>query len=93
MTREEELLIELASLQSNPLDEQITPELTAEVFASLASIEGLLEYFKATMGQDMKRYFAASTDAERSQIKGHYSLAAYMRGKMVEAKSNLLLTK
>jgi hypothetical protein len=82
MDREEQLLIELAGLQENPLNIDIPEKFAQEVFEQLKGSDDFMEYLRLTMGTDMKRYFSVSTERERDQIKGHFALASFLRGKI-----------
>jgi hypothetical protein len=41
-----------------------------ELFESLAHVEGLRDYLRATIADDVKRYYAASTPLEQALIRG-----------------------
>lgn len=83
---EEKLLLELAKLTDVHFDSYIDKKWEAKLLDDLSAVEGVIEYFKLTAEMDMHRYFNASTEKERDMIKGHYSLANYMVGKIMAAK-------
>lgn len=70
---------------TNPLDSELRPEWVEKVFAETKGSDALVEFLYETMGQDMIRYFNASTDAERNQIKGAFSRTKYLRSKLLGA--------
>lgn len=80
----EEKLFELASELGDPFEDSIDPEFEKSVMKDLRNVDGFHEYLRLTMSQDLKRYFAASNDTMRDQIKGHFSLAAYILGQMTK---------
>lgn len=86
--KEDELLKQLVELHDNPLEDELTQEYTKLVFKSIEDTELVLEWLRITMGQDMKRYFSASTDDERAQTKGAFARTAYIKGKIKEAHSS-----
>lgn len=82
----DEILVELSYALDNPIRETIDKKLENEVFNDLKNVSGLQEYLLQTLGSDMKRYFSASTDIERSQVRGAFSRTAYLSGKITAAE-------
>ncbi len=58
---------------------EITKDGAKEIYAQMGSIDGLLDHLRDTMVNDIKRYFAAQTDTERSIIRGAFSRTSYFR--------------
>lgn len=79
---EEELLIELSTFL-DPTEMRMGRTAVADVFERLSNTEGVAEYLRNMMEMDMKRYFAASSDEQRAQIKGAYSRTAYLRSMII----------
>jgi hypothetical protein len=50
-----------------------------ELYSDMAKIDGLHEFFRETMINDIKRYFAAQTDRERDIIRGAFSRTNYLK--------------
>jgi len=65
---------------------EIDKKLAEEVFATLSKLDGVEEYLRQTMVEDIKRYFSAPDDISRERIKGHYALASYMRRELIAAR-------
>jgi len=84
----DEILAELIDALDNPVRETIDKKLEEAVFDDLRKIDSFQEYLQVTLGLDMKRYFSASTDAEREQIKGAFGRTAYLSGKIAGVKKN-----
>lgn len=82
----DEILVELLEAMGNPLTESLDRKFEIAVFDGLKGTEGLGEYFRLTMGEDIKRYFSAGTDKERDQIKGAFLRTASFRTKLVQAE-------
>ncbi len=81
----DQILIELVDVMENPFGSSIDKKFENEVFKTLQGSEGFTEYLRETLGQDMKRYFAASTESARDQIKGHFSFAVYLLGSIAKS--------
>lgn len=81
----------------NALAECIDPNLAlydeekARIFTELSKIEGIQEFWRAVMAQDMRLYFQAGSDKERDAIRGAYSRVAWVRAgiKNVKVKKDL----
>ena len=82
----DEILVELAEAMDISIknDINIDQKVELKIFTAVRSIEGYTEYLRTTLERDMKRYFSASTDRERDQIKGAFSRTAYLYGKLVK---------
>lgn len=61
-------------------DERISREEEFVIFEQMNKIEGLDDYLRNTMSKDVKRYFQASSEKEREQVRGAYARALYFRG-------------
>lgn len=81
----DQILIELVDVMDNPLGSKLDKKFESEVFNTIRGSEGFTEYLRETLGQDMKRYFAASSESARDQIKGHFSFAVYLLGSIAKA--------
>lgn len=80
----DEILIELVGKLENPQESEIEKKFETEVFGSLQGNDYVTQYLRETLNCDIKRYFSASTDIERSQIKGAFSRTAYLLGKIMK---------
>ena len=80
--------VELAGMLADKLGNfditEIAPEGVKEIYQGLAGVDGLLDYLKDTMIQDIKRYFAATTDHDRDLIRGAFSRTSYMRARILD---------
>ena len=76
------ILEQLVDILDNPRESEIGNKLEVETFGSLKGNDYLTEYLRKTLGCDVKRYFSASSDNERSQIRGAFSRTAYLLGKI-----------
>lgn len=82
---EVELASKLAELMGDVESIEITKEGVKEVFQQMGRIDGLLDFLRDVMMNDIKRYFNAATDREREIIRGGYSRTAYIRGLVIDA--------
>lgn len=57
-------------------DEQ--KEFEKQFFSDLEGIDQVDRFLRDTMARDVLRYYNAQTEANRNQIKGHFSFANYM---------------
>ena len=80
----DEILVELVGKLENPQESTIDKKFETEVFGSLKGNEHITQYLRETLSCDVKRYFSASTDDERSQIRGAFSRTAYLLGKITK---------
>lgn len=87
----EDVLHELIALMDNPITAFVDKAQEVEIAKGLSEVEGLPAFLKATMGADMRRYFAASP-TEQQQIKGAFARTVYLLGLAVP-KKNLDHTK
>ncbi len=78
-------LVELSELLDNPMESYTNKELDDEVFKALKKVNGLTDYLKSILGKDTVRYFNAPTDSARENIKGHYTFAIYLLGKITKS--------
>ena len=80
--------IELASKLANLLGDvdsvEITKEGTKELFQAMSSVDGLADFFRDTMMNDIRRYFAAQTDHERDIIRGGFARTSYLRAQLLD---------
>lgn len=76
---EVELSAALAAKMGDIQSIEITKDGAKEIYASMGNIDGLLDHLRDTMVNDIKRYFAAQTDAERQIIRGAFSRTSYFR--------------
>lgn len=65
-------------------DLKLDKKFEKEVFDNVAGIDGVKEYLRDTIAQDVKRYFKASTDSERDQVRGAYSRTLYLRSLIID---------
>lgn len=63
----------------NPLDTDVNKEEEIQLFRELSKVEGLDDYLRDTMGEDIKRSFMAQDDVSRATIKGGYARTMYLR--------------
>lgn len=76
----------------NALAECIDPNLAlydeekARIFTELAKIDGIQDFFRAVMAQDMRIYFQAGSDKERDGVRGAYSRVAWLRAGIKNVK-------
>lgn len=73
----DEKLKEFVDSFDSLLETNIDKDLESQVFNQLIEIEGLSEYLRRTMGEDVKRSFTAPT-SQHEYIKGHFALAAFL---------------
>lgn len=50
-----------------------------ELFSRMAEVDGIQDYLRATLSDDVKRYFQASSEPERDQIRGAFNRTLYFR--------------
>ena len=81
---EVELAAQLAEKLGDIDSLDITTEGAQQIFDQLAGVDGLLDFLRDTMVNDIKRYFAAQTDKERDIIRGGYSRTAYLRDSILD---------
>ncbi len=74
-----ELSAALAEKMGDIQSVEITKDGAKEIYAQMGNIDGLLDHLRDTMVNDIKRYFAAQTDIERSIIRGAFSRTSYFR--------------
>ena len=80
----EEILLELANALANPIESEISDKLEVETFGSIQGNDHLTKYLRETLNCDMKRYYAASTDENRNQIRGAFNRTAYLLAKITK---------
>lgn len=73
------LVDQIAQSLPNPAEGFVSKEQEKEIALALSQIEGLKEFFKATLSADMRRHFAA-TPVEQERIKGAFSRTVYLLG-------------
>lgn len=78
--KEDKLLIELAEELGNVLEVDYDEKDALRVFEEIGKVEGAMELFRVMMARDIKLYFSAQNDLERSNIKGAYARMAWIRG-------------
>ncbi len=87
--KEEMNEIELAAALAEKLGDiqsvEITKDGAKEIYQHMGNIDGLLDHLRDTMVNDIKRYFAAQTDIERSIIRGAFSRTSYFRSQIMIA--------
>jgi hypothetical protein len=80
--------IELATKLAEKLGDidaiEITSEASVEIFRALGNVDGLLDYLRDTMCNDIKRYFAATNDKDRDIIRGGFSRTSYIRARILD---------
>lgn len=91
--REDQLLNELVTLLGNPFDIDYDDKEAIRIFGEIGKIDGAMELFRSMMARDIKFYFQAQTDLERSNIKGMYARIAYIRGIIKKINEKELLDK
>lgn len=79
---EDELLDMLSQVIGNPMETQIDPDDHVRIIDEMSKIEGVQEFFRNTMGIDMRLYFLAKSDKERDIVRGHYNCLAWLRKQM-----------
>lgn len=72
----------------NPLNIDVDKDSEIILFKELAKVDGLDEYLRATMGEDIKRAFQSQTDVERAIIKGGYARTMYIRAMLKKVREN-----
>lgn len=82
----DEVFAELISVMDNPLDSYVSKKDEVELAETLSKVRGLPEFLRATMGADMKRYFAA-TPEEQQRIKGAFQRTMYLLSLSVPKKN------
>lgn len=80
---EVELASKLAALTGDIESIEIAKEGKEEIFTDLAGVDGILDFLRDTMVNDIKRYFAAQNDHERDLIRGAFSRTAYLRSQVL----------
>lgn len=81
----EEELIELSITIFSYGEDTPDKEMEAEMFEDLSGVENFMEYLRQTMFNDVNRYFSASSEANRNQVKGAYSRSMYLRSRVMKA--------
>jgi hypothetical protein len=77
---EQEAFEQYLGVIGNPMDVDLDKDETVRLFAELAKVDGIDDYLRDTMGEDLKRYWLAQDDLARAQVKGAYSRTMYFRG-------------
>ncbi len=85
---EVELASRLADLMGDIDSVEIAKEGTKEIFAQLANVDGLMDFLRDTMVNDIKRYFSAQTDRERDIVRGGFYRTAYIRSQVLDSMKN-----
>ncbi|NHZ84539.1 MAG: hypothetical protein GWP19_01490 [Planctomycetia bacterium] len=71
----------------NPLDTELDSKWETEVLKDINKSDLFIDYLRQTMGMDMVRYFSASSEETRAQIKGHYSFAKFLRASILRTRN------
>lgn len=69
------------------MNEPVNKKLQEEVFKSMRDIDGITEWLKDTMSQDIKRYFNATTPLEQALAKGAYFRMNFMLNVLTQAEN------
>ena len=69
--KDREIFEELAVFDNN-----IDKKEEAKIFEAIANIEGITEYFKATLSADIKRHFTCAKE-QQNIVEGAYSRTMY----------------
>jgi len=83
-----ELSSKLANLLGDIESVEIVTEAQKQIFKDLAGVDGLLDYLRDTLVNDMKRYFGAQSEKERDIIRGGFSRTAYIRSRILDSIKN-----
>ena len=59
--------------------DRVDKKVEAQLFSELSTVDGLQDYLRATMSDDVKRYYMASTDTERENVRGAMMRTMYWR--------------
>ena len=59
-----------------------------ELFSRLNQVEGFTDYLRATLANDVKRFFKASSPAEQLQIRGAYARTLYLKGRLLKKQES-----
>lgn len=62
----------LAALEIDMDVSGVDKKLQQDIFKQLRSVDGIEEWLRATMAEDVKRHFSATSVAEQALIKGAY---------------------
>lgn len=79
---EDELLDQLSQVIGNPMEVQVDPDDHVRIIDEMSRIDGIQEFFRASMGIDMRLYFLAKSDKERDIVRGHFNCLAWLRKQM-----------
>jgi hypothetical protein len=60
-------------------NERVSRQDEFQIFDEISKIEGIENYLRDTMARDVKRYFTASDDHGRDQVRGAYARTMYWR--------------
>lgn len=75
----DELVDMVAQTIDDAAEASLDKGLEKEVAKGLADVEGYYDFMKKTLSTDMRRYFAASPEEQKS-IKGAFSRTVYLLG-------------
>lgn len=84
---EDELLDQLSQVIGNPMEVQVDAEDHVRIIDEMSKIDGIQEFFRASMGIDMRLYFLAKSDKERDIVRGHFNCLAWLRKQMKNVES------
>jgi len=86
MKKEQKLLIELSEFV-NPLADELFDKKDFDVFVnSLADTEKIIPYLKYSQGVEMKKFFNAQTEEQKSYIRGRYSYITMLLALVVKKR-------
>jgi hypothetical protein len=86
--KEEQLLNELAEFV-NPVNEDFDKNDFDSFVSSLSETDNIIPYLKYVQGVEMRNYFNAQSDAQKSHIRGRYSFATTLLALVVKQKQLL----
>lgn len=69
----DEIVAAFIDTMGNPLDSENNKDEQYVLFKELSTIDGLDEWLRTSMGEDIKRHFSASNDEQRAHVKGEFA--------------------
>lgn len=68
----DEIMEAFVETMGNPLDYEINKDEQFALFVDLGKVDGLEDWLRTAMGEDIKRHFKAGTDEQRAHVKGEF---------------------
>jgi len=79
--------IEVDNLIEIDLDYPLLDErFSIKFYKELSKVEGIDEYLRLTILTDLKKYFMATDEKTRDQVRGHLALANSIKKRIVDAR-------